>query len=91
LLCRRSFFGFGKPVFAIANLAHLRLPLADADTLAKAKELNFHRTELGVLCTLGAHLAPLSQKRKPLACGIFLVYNHPSIIYHVLNFNFTFT
>ena len=34
-------FGFDKPVLAIANLAHLPLPLADAYTQAKSKKLNF--------------------------------------------------
>jgi len=73
LLCRRSFFGFDKPVLAIPNLAHLHLPSADAYTLAKAKELNCPPTNKGVLCTFSAHLAPLSQRRKPQACGIFIL------------------
>ncbi len=64
-------FGFDKPVLAIANLPHLHLPSADANTLAKAKELNCHRTQIGVLRTLSGHLAPLSQKPKPQAYGIF--------------------
>ena len=33
-------FGFDKPVLAIANLAHLPLPTADAYTHAKSKKLN---------------------------------------------------
>ena len=33
-------FGFDKPALAIANLAHLPLPTADADTQAKSKKLN---------------------------------------------------
>ena len=52
LLCRRFFFGFDKPVFAIANLAHLHLRSLAADTLAKAKELNCLPANNGVLRTL---------------------------------------
>ena len=99
------FFGFDKPVLAIANLTHLPLPRRQANTLAKSKKLNslphffgFFKPILaipklstiffasykakniklnclpaikGVLCTFGGHLAPLSQKPKPQACGIF--------------------
>ena len=68
------FFGFDKPVMAIANLAHLLLPCRQANTLAKAKELNSQRTKQSVACrraSVFAHLAPPGQKRKPQACGIF--------------------
>lgn len=66
------FFGFEKPILAIPNLAHLLLPHRQADALARVKELNSLHTQFGVPCTSFAHLAPLSQKRKPQAFGIFM-------------------
>ncbi len=61
------FFGFFKPSFAITNLTQFVF----ARDRQKQNQLNLLTHKIGVLCTLFAHLAPLSQKRKPQAYGIF--------------------
>jgi hypothetical protein len=72
------FFGFDKPVMAIANLAHLLLPFGLANTLVKAKELNSYRTKQSGAPTKSrgvfAHLLTVGQKRMPRACGIFYLW-----------------
>jgi len=71
------FFGFDKPVMAIANLAHLLLPCGQANTLAKANKLNSNRTiQIGACrrASVFAHLLPVGQKRVPRACGIFYLF-----------------
>jgi hypothetical protein len=65
------FFGFFKPSLAIPNLAHYIF----AKNRQNYNKLSCLPTQIGVLCTLGGHLAPLSQKPKPQACGIFSYYN----------------
>jgi hypothetical protein len=71
------FFGFDKPVMAIATLAHLLLPCGQANPLAKANKLNSYRTKQNGAPTKSrgvfAHLLPVGQKRKPQACGIFFI------------------
>jgi len=61
------FFGFFKTVLAIPNLAHYIF----AKNRQKSNKLSCLPAQIGVLRTFGGHLAPLSQKPKPQACGIF--------------------
>ena len=65
------FFGFDKPVLAIPNLAHLLLPSADINAVAKSKELNSYPQQIGVLRTFVRISLRSVKGARLLAAGIF--------------------
>ena len=64
------FFGFEKPALSNQNLAHLLLPSADTNAVAKSKELNPTAQQMGVLRTSFARALIVPQSA-PQAYGIF--------------------